>query len=30
MDWLLGVGHGVARKLRGVPRSPMAALYPKR
>lgn len=30
MDWLLVVGHGVARKLRGVPRSPMTPLYPKR
>jgi hypothetical protein len=29
MDWLLAVGHVVARKLRGVPRAPMVRLYPK-
>jgi hypothetical protein len=30
MDWLLGVGHVVVRRLRGVPRSPMVGLHPKR
>jgi hypothetical protein len=30
MDWLLGVGHVVVRRLRGAPRSPMIALHPKR
>jgi hypothetical protein len=29
MDWLLGVGHVVVRKLRGVPRAPMVRLHPK-
>jgi hypothetical protein len=29
MDWLLAVGHVVARKLRGVPRAPMVRLHPK-
>jgi hypothetical protein len=30
MDWLLGVGHAVTRKLRGVPMSPIVPLHPKR
>lgn len=30
MDWLLGVGHMVVRRLRGAPRSPMVSLHPKR
>jgi hypothetical protein len=29
MDWLLGVGHVVVRRLRGVPRAPMVRLHPK-
>jgi hypothetical protein len=29
MDWLLAVGHVVARKLRRIPRSPMVRLHPK-
>jgi hypothetical protein len=30
MDWLLGVGGVVARRLRGVPRAPMVNLHPRR
>jgi hypothetical protein len=30
MDWLLAVGHVMARRLRGVPRAPMVRLHPKR
>jgi hypothetical protein len=30
MSWLVEVGHAVARKLRGQPRSPMVRLHPKR
>lgn len=30
MEWLLGVGHVVARKLRGTPPSAMVRLHPKR
>jgi hypothetical protein len=29
LDWLLAVGHVVARRLRGVPRAPMVRLHPK-
>ncbi len=29
MEWLVDVGHVVAHRLRGVPRSPMIRLYPK-
>jgi hypothetical protein len=29
MDWLLAIGHVAARKLRGVPVTPMVRLYPK-
>jgi hypothetical protein len=29
VDWLLAVGHVVARRLRRAPRSPMVALHPK-
>jgi len=30
MDWLVGVGHIVARRIRTVPRAPMVSLHPKR
>jgi hypothetical protein len=30
MEWLLAVGHVVARRLRGAPTSPMVRLHPKR
>jgi hypothetical protein len=30
MDWLLAVGHVVARRVRGVPRSPMIPLHPRK
>jgi hypothetical protein len=30
MEWLLGVGHEVARRLRRPPRSPMVDLFPRR
>jgi len=30
MDWLVGVGHIVAQRIRTVPRSPMVRLHPKR
>jgi len=29
MDWLLGIGHVVARRMRGVPRAPMVSVHPK-
>ena len=29
LDWLVTVGHAVARKLRTPPSSPMVRLYPK-
>lgn len=29
MDWLLAIGHAAARKLRGVPVTPIVRLYPK-
>jgi hypothetical protein len=29
MEWLVTVGHAVARRVRGVPPSPMVRLYPK-
>jgi hypothetical protein len=30
MDWLLAIGHVVARRVRGVPRSPMVRLHPRK
>ncbi|HEY0478656.1 MAG TPA: hypothetical protein VGD37_14155 [Kofleriaceae bacterium] len=30
MEWLLAVGHVVARRVRGVPRSPMIPLHPRK
>jgi hypothetical protein len=30
MDWLLAIGHVVARRLRRVPRSPMVPLHPRK
>jgi hypothetical protein len=30
LDWLLAIGHAIARRLRGAPRSPMVPLHPRK
>lgn len=30
VDWIVAIGHAVARRLRGAPRSPMVPIHPRK
>jgi hypothetical protein len=30
IDWILAIGHAVARRVRGAPRSPLVPLHPRK